>query len=168
MILQASFQATELLSAVHSFVKACLLPTAPSWYLYTTPPKQVLRDLRPTLFQAGLVPAAIIYLGISEPAAQHNRGASHPEPSADSSQNGHRTGSQELPCLLRPEVEAAVGSQPQWQPKEQSQRGGDSTRPALTAADKGKGKVAEGSSGWASGGEDKARKGPKWLKLGAK
>ena len=167
MISQASFQATEPLSAVHSFVTACLLPTAPSWYLYTTPPKQVLRDLRHTLFQAGLVPAAIVYLGVSESAAQHKAGAGQPEP-RESSQNGHRTGSQVLPCLLRPEVEAAVGSQPQWQPKDQPQRGSDSTRPALTAADKGKGKVAAGASGLAAGGDDKARKGPKWLKLGAK
>ena len=149
-------------------MKACLLATAPSWYLFTTPPKQVLRDLRPTLFQAGLVPAAIVYLGVFEPAVQHKGNASQPEPSLDPSQNGHRTGSQELPCLLRPEVEAAVGSQPQWQPKDQPQPAGGSTRPALSAAEKGKGRVSEGTSGLAAGGEDKARKGPKWLKLGAK
>ena len=166
--MQASFQATEPLAALHSFVRACLLPGSPSWYLYTTPPKQVIKDLRPTLFQAGLVPAAIVYLGIQEAAAQSNGARSQPNPSQEGSQKGHITRSKELPQLVRPEVNAVTGVQPDWRPRDQPGRGGEAFRPALSAADKGKGRAAEGGFASASTGEEKAKRGPKWLKLGAR
>lgn len=34
-----------------------------SWYLYTAPPKQALRDLSQSLYQAELAPAANVYFG---------------------------------------------------------------------------------------------------------
>eukprot|EP00192_Tetraselmis_astigmatica_P011428 CAMPEP_0117649282 /NCGR_PEP_ID=MMETSP0804-20121206/883_1 /TAXON_ID=1074897 /ORGANISM="Tetraselmis astigmatica, Strain CCMP880" /LENGTH=374 /DNA_ID=CAMNT_0005454997 /DNA_START=248 /DNA_END=1372 /DNA_ORIENTATION=- len=64
LILQASFRATDKLSDLMEFVKRCLDPAATGWYLYSTPPKQVMEDTKPTLYQAGLVPAAKLYLGM--------------------------------------------------------------------------------------------------------
>ncbi|KAK9826039.1 hypothetical protein WJX74_007186 [Apatococcus lobatus] len=168
LILQASFQATDPLAALQSFVKACLLPTLPSWYLYTTPPKQVLKDLQPTLFQAGLVPAANVYLGISGPTVQARGASSQPVSSQEAPQNGHMTDREGMRQLLRPEVEAVMGTQPQWQPRNQPGRRDASYRSALSGDAKGKGKAAEAHPGLSSIGEEKARKGPKWLKLGAR
>ena len=37
-----------------------------SWYLYTAPPKQVLKDLSQSLYQAELTPAANVYFGTDE------------------------------------------------------------------------------------------------------
>jgi tether containing UBX domain for GLUT4 len=39
-------------------------------YLYTAPPKTVIKDLSVTLYQAGLVPAANLHVGSSAPSAQ--------------------------------------------------------------------------------------------------
>ena len=164
LCLQANFQATEPLSCLHSFAKACLLPNAPSWHLYTTPPKQVLKDLRPTFFQAGLVPAAIVYVGMSEDALTSARQASAAPNGLQTKQMAHSRGDQ----LLRPELIAALGEQPSWIPKQHT----DPSRPqkeAQTAADKGKG-PASGSSSFKSSQprEAEGKKGPKWLKLGPK
>ena len=168
--LQASFQATEPLSAIHSFVKSCLLPNAPAWYLYTTPPKQVMQDLRPTLFQAGLAPAAIVYLGTSQ-TTETGHGAAEPPPfSPGAATNGHTTGSREQPSLLRPDVDALRGAAPVWNPRERPERA--TGQRALAAAEKGKGKGKAADAGISQRdgqtGGDKAKKGPKWLKLGAK
>ena len=45
-------------------MRRCIEPGTAGWYLYSTPPKQVIEDTKPTLFQAGLVPAAKLYLGL--------------------------------------------------------------------------------------------------------
>ncbi len=161
---QANFQATEPLSSLQTFVKACLTPNGPSWYLFTTPPKQVLKDARPTLFQAGLVPAAIVYIGISESPASSSM--SHID-SAQEPQNGFPSKSDHL---LRPELMAVLGEQPQWIPRKRTDTAfaqGNSG----SAAEKGKGSHAgDGAAGFSNGRarDEKAKKGPKWLKLGAK
>ncbi len=87
VIVQASFAATETLSALQGLVSnlVCAELSKPgSYYLYTTPPKQVcylfqtvrgfhallatqiLRDMEATFFAAMLVPAAHVYLHINE------------------------------------------------------------------------------------------------------
>jgi hypothetical protein len=63
-IVQASFTASQPLSAVQQLVSQLALePVAPALYLYTTPPKTVLKDPTATLYQLKLVPAAHLYVG---------------------------------------------------------------------------------------------------------
>jgi hypothetical protein len=63
-IIQASFAASQPLSAVLQLVTQIALESAaPALYLYTTPPKTVLKDMTATLYQLGLVPAAHLYVG---------------------------------------------------------------------------------------------------------
>ena len=59
-----------------------------------------------------------------------------------------------------------VAEQPQWIPRQQK-----GTAARLSAADKGKSPVVSGAAAGSKSsqaGEEKAKKGPKWLKLGAK
>jgi tether containing UBX domain for GLUT4 len=63
-IIQASFTASQPLSAVQQLVTQIALESvAPALYVYTTPPKAVLKDMTATLYQLGLVPAAHLYVG---------------------------------------------------------------------------------------------------------
>ncbi|KAK9806749.1 hypothetical protein WJX72_001368 [[Myrmecia] bisecta] len=63
LIIQASFQPLDTVAALQQLVERCLLPTKAKWYLYTTPPKQPLKEATVTLYSAGLVPAANVYFG---------------------------------------------------------------------------------------------------------
>eukprot|EP00951_Prasinocladus_malaysianus_P014452 scaffold109917_cov52-Prasinocladus_malaysianus.AAC.1 len=70
-IVQANFRATDDTNVVQTFIHACLRPEAPKWYLFTSPPKQIVSPGK-TLFAAGLVPAAKIFLGFEE-KGQHKQ-----------------------------------------------------------------------------------------------
>lgn len=63
-IIQAEFKALETLAAVHSLIQQCLDPGVPKWYMYVTPPKQILKDRSLTLYRAGLIPAANVLIGV--------------------------------------------------------------------------------------------------------
>lgn len=97
-IIQATFSASDTISSLQSTVMSCLAPglapappnpagmppqhsgskqtqglrtsSSKGFYLYTTPPKVVLNDLGSTLYQAGLVPAAHVYVHIDEQAGE--------------------------------------------------------------------------------------------------
>ncbi len=87
--MQASFPATEPVASLQALVGSCLAPqllhipapskptgsraanaskgaSAPSrgYYLYTAPPKTVLKDGDVALWQAGLLPAAHVYVAL--------------------------------------------------------------------------------------------------------
>lgn len=65
LLLQATFRATEPLSALSRLLDARLDPGIRSrYFLFTTPPRRVLEDLTPTFYQAGLAPAANVHLGV--------------------------------------------------------------------------------------------------------
>eukprot|EP00195_Chlamydomonas_chlamydogama_P004892 CAMPEP_0202902588 /NCGR_PEP_ID=MMETSP1392-20130828/16940_1 /ASSEMBLY_ACC=CAM_ASM_000868 /TAXON_ID=225041 /ORGANISM="Chlamydomonas chlamydogama, Strain SAG 11-48b" /LENGTH=416 /DNA_ID=CAMNT_0049589375 /DNA_START=140 /DNA_END=1390 /DNA_ORIENTATION=- len=69
VIMQAAYRATEPLSCLQELVSKVVGPAlskAGAFYLYTTPPKQVLRNLEESLFKANLVPAAHVYFHTSE------------------------------------------------------------------------------------------------------
>eukprot|EP01137_Pigoraptor_chileana_P030833 Opistho-2@17841 len=69
-VIQALFAPTEPLSAVFEFARTCLTSTTPAFYLYTSPPKEVLSNSTTTkLFEAGLSPAALVYFGLEQPLA---------------------------------------------------------------------------------------------------
>lgn len=63
-IVQADFKALETLVSLHKLVQQCMLPNLAQWYLYITPPKQVLKDLSLTFYKAGLLPAANVLIGL--------------------------------------------------------------------------------------------------------
>ncbi|XP_064595711.1 tether containing UBX domain for GLUT4-like [Liolophura sinensis] len=60
-ILQALFRPRETVFAVQKFVKEHLEDKSIPFHLYTSPPKQVLKDITKNLLEAKLVPATVIY-----------------------------------------------------------------------------------------------------------
>lgn len=64
VMLQADFKAIETIGALHRLVQQCAASGLPKWYLYVTPPKQVLKDLDLSFYKAGLVPAANVVVGM--------------------------------------------------------------------------------------------------------
>lgn len=62
--LQGFFRPKELMTALYKFVEDSIKPSGSSekdFYLYTTPPKQVLKDKKKNLFEHQLWPAAQVY-----------------------------------------------------------------------------------------------------------
>lgn len=56
----------ESLAAVYAFVRDTLADPASEFYLFTTPPRQVMpNDAQKNLKVAGLVPSAVVYIGLS-------------------------------------------------------------------------------------------------------
>ena len=52
---------------LQEFVQRCVVSEARSaFYLYTTPPRQQLKDLEATLYRAQLVPAANVHVHVQE------------------------------------------------------------------------------------------------------
>ena len=63
-IIQAEFKPLETLAAMHNLIRQCIQASVPKWYMYVTPPKQILKDHSLTFYKAGLVPAANVLVGI--------------------------------------------------------------------------------------------------------
>ncbi|KXZ47621.1 hypothetical protein GPECTOR_34g780 [Gonium pectorale] len=161
-ILQATFAATEPVSALRSAVLRVLSPRlAGAAYLYTTPPRQVLAPAADgeSLYHVGLVPAAHVHVGLDS----HKAAAS-----------GHTGGPvlrEELQSRLRsridPEVAVLHGSR--QQPGEQAPQG---ARAGAGAAAAREGSAvdgrAPGDGASGSGGASGGAKVPKWLKLGGR
>ncbi|XP_067673593.1 tether containing UBX domain for GLUT4-like [Haliotis asinina] len=63
LVLQGMFRPRETVFAVQKFVKEHLQDKTTPFYLYTTPPKCVLKDRSSTLIEAHLVPATRVYFG---------------------------------------------------------------------------------------------------------
>lgn len=91
-ILQAEFQAVEVVGALQRLVQQCAATDLPKWYLYVTPPKQTLKDMGLNLYKAGLVPAANVYVGLDSQHTgpflkQHIAELEGPPPERSSSYN---------------------------------------------------------------------------------
>ncbi|KAF6257927.1 hypothetical protein COO60DRAFT_1701571 [Scenedesmus sp. NREL 46B-D3] len=70
-LLQSDFKATDSLSQVQDLLRKVAAPElAAALYLYTTPPKTLLKDAAATLYSLQLVPAAHIHVGLDERRAQ--------------------------------------------------------------------------------------------------
>lgn len=64
---QANFKATDAVAALYAFVDSCIAPELEGkFFLYTTPPRQVLKDLDATLYHAQLVPAAHVHCQLAD------------------------------------------------------------------------------------------------------
>ncbi|XP_061181046.1 tether containing UBX domain for GLUT4-like [Saccostrea echinata] len=70
VVLQGLFRPKETVHALHKFVKEYLEDKSQGFYLYTAPPKQVLKDQTLNLIQAKLAPASVVYFG-SETTKDH-------------------------------------------------------------------------------------------------
>ncbi|XP_071492737.1 uncharacterized protein [Diadema antillarum] len=66
VILQGFFRPHETVEAVKEFVRSNLADKKQQFYLFTTPPKTVLKDTSQTLFKAKLFPAALVYFGTQD------------------------------------------------------------------------------------------------------
>ncbi|CAL1540507.1 unnamed protein product [Lymnaea stagnalis] len=63
LTLQGVFRPREPVAALYSFVKAHIKNEKLSFYLYTSPPKEVLKDKKSSLAANRLAPAVIVYFG---------------------------------------------------------------------------------------------------------
>ncbi|MEW5297609.1 MAG: hypothetical protein WDW38_006783 [Sanguina aurantia] len=77
VIMQAVFGASEPLSSLQTLASRVVAPElVRSLYLYTAPPKQVLKDLATaTFYSSGLIPAAHVYLGVDENSGAASSGS---------------------------------------------------------------------------------------------
>lgn len=66
LVLQATFSPNDTIQTVRSFVTKYLRDPSHNFYLYTTPPKQVLESAD-SLIKKNLVPAAMVQFGQSDP-----------------------------------------------------------------------------------------------------
>eukprot|EP00794_Sanderia_malayensis_P008967 gene8968-9924_t len=69
LALQGVFRPLEEVNAVKEFVRQNLADDKTSFQLYTTPPKSILKNLKQTLYEAKLVPSAIIRV-LGEPKSE--------------------------------------------------------------------------------------------------
>lgn len=65
-ILQVFFRPKEKVEALYRFVDDSLQKNKGTFYLYTTPPKTILKNKSQTLFEANLCPTAKVYFGSEE------------------------------------------------------------------------------------------------------
>lgn len=148
LCLQASLPATTPLSSLLELAMRALLPAAAAAgpYLFTTPPRTVLKDLSVSLYASKMVPAAKVHLGLD---------ASKAPAGGDQQQ------------LISPEVLALVEAPPERAAVMHSNQ-----RQAAAASGAAPGAGASGSgarTGGSDGGAAQPQKGvPKWMKLSGK
>ncbi|XP_071107777.1 tether containing UBX domain for GLUT4-like [Haliotis cracherodii] len=142
LVLQGMFRPRETVFAVQKFVKEHLQDKTTPFYLYTTPPKCVLKDRSSTLIEAHLVPATRIYFGCEVAKDHHLSEAVRAEIST-------RAQAEQLAFKSLPSIESSS-----------SETAGPESAASTSRTESSK---AGSSSGAQSGG-----KAPKWLKLGKK
>ncbi|XP_046572870.1 tether containing UBX domain for GLUT4-like [Haliotis rubra] len=143
LVLQGMFRPRETVFAVQKFVKEHLQDKTTPFYLYTTPPKSVLKDRSSTLIEAHLVPATRIYFG------------------CDVAKDHYLSGGVRAEISTREQAEQlAFKSLPSCEPGS-SETVGPKSAAATTSR-------TESSSTRSSSGAKSGEKAPKWLKLGKK
>lgn len=150
-VLQAALPATAPLSELLALARAALAPGAAAGaFLFTTPPRAVLKDLSPSLYAAKLVPAAKVHVAVDAGKAAAGAGGTAEQ------------------LLVRPEV-LALAEQPPERSAVMHTAAQQQQQPATGAAASGSA-VAGGAAGSSRAtGAAQVQKGvPKWLKLGGK
>lgn len=147
---------------------------AQALYLYTTPPKTVLKDPTATLYGLKLVPAAHIYIGIDDKkvALGAAGGATALAGGGDARPDtGGFIGVNTSSIYLRPEVQALMQDHVPEQIQQQQNEVEANGDGALAVADAQRAmRVAAAASRAEARGGDAAggNKVPKWLKVGKK
>jgi hypothetical protein len=148
---QAEFAATQPVGDVAALARALVSPAlAPGLYLYTTPPKAVLKDPAATLFDLRLLPAAHVHVGSGAAGSSGGGGWLRPEVAARMSDA--------VPGALEARGGGGGGEGGGGGGASAAERERERER-ALAAARR----AAAGAGGGAGGG-DGERKVPKWLK----
>ena len=62
-VLQGTFGALEKMQELYAFVQENLYTKGREFYLYETPPKKILSDMKQSLKAARLVPSGMLYFG---------------------------------------------------------------------------------------------------------
>ncbi|KAL4452338.1 hypothetical protein ABPG75_008000 [Micractinium tetrahymenae] len=156
-VLQTALPATAPLAELLALARAALAPGAAAGaYLFTTPPRTVLKDLSPSLYAAKLVPAAKVHVGVDAGKA------AAAAPATMSSQG------QQQQQHVRPEVLALAEAPPERAAVMHTRAAAQQQQPAGAAA--GGSAAAGGAAGGSrASGAAQVQKGvPKWLKLGGK
>ncbi len=164
-IVQAEFAASQPVSALAALARVLVPPAlAPALYLYTTPPKQVLKDPAATLFDLKLYPAAHVHVGADAGKAPAAAAAAATAAVAAAGASG----------WLRPEVAGLMtDSVPEALTRHEAAAAGGSGAGAGDAAAaardrervlaEARRRAASGSAGAGAGG-DGEKKVPKWMK----
>ncbi|XP_071130006.1 tether containing UBX domain for GLUT4-like isoform X1 [Mytilus edulis] len=66
LVLQGLFRPRETVFAIKKYVKSYLEDKDLNFYLYTAPPKKLLKDNAATMIEAKLAPACVVYFGVEE------------------------------------------------------------------------------------------------------
>lgn len=150
-VLQTALPATAPLSELLGLARAALAPGAEARaFLFTTPPRTVLRDLSPSLYSAKLVPAAKVHVGV------------------DASKAAAAAGGQAQQEHVRPEVLALAEAPPERSAVMHARPAGQRQPAAGAAAGGGTAAAAAAGSTRAAGAAQVQKGVPKWLKLGSK
>ena len=146
-MIEANFSPAETISDVTHYLVRCLLVKdikPEDIYFFVTPPKQIL-ERNATLADAGLQPAALIYVGFSDGKGGLRNGAS---------------------CILPSAIELAAKTASDG-PSSGGKDGGQPFFPSATAVSiegkRGSSKLVD-QGGKSSGSKKKPMKKPKWLK----
>lgn len=65
-VIQGTFGALEKVEDLYKFIKEHLYIKEREFYIYETPPKKVLSDMKQTLKQARMVPSGMVYFAWSD------------------------------------------------------------------------------------------------------
>ncbi len=151
-VLQTALPATVPLSELLQLTRAALAPGAAAGaYLFTTPPRNVLKDLSPSLYAAKLVPAAKVHVGL------------------DASKAAAAASGQAEQQLVRPEVLALAEAPPERSAVMHARTKGQQQQPAAGGVPGGSTAAGGAAGGSQATGAAQVQKGvPKWLKLGGK
>eukprot|EP00897_Mesotaenium_endlicherianum_P001733 jgi/Mesen1/1588/ME000134S00697 len=95
-IVEATFAPSDSVGGVHELVRRALARPEAPFYLYTAPPKQRLRSMEQSLYDAGLAPGALVYFSYEA--------ASSPSPSPSGTGVDEGNGTTEGTSFLREEV----------------------------------------------------------------
>ncbi|XP_052791163.1 tether containing UBX domain for GLUT4-like [Mya arenaria] len=155
LVLQGLFRPRETVFAVQKFVKEHLEDKSIPFYLYTSPPKNVLKDQSKTLIEAQLVPAAVVYFGSEHQKAHYLSSAVLAEQSSKL-----KADILVAECLNAVEEDAESN---EAQPSSSKGKKPVNFKPAASSSSSS---PASSSSGRSTGSSDKPV--PKWFKIGKK
>eukprot|EP00246_Nothoceros_aenigmaticus_P014339 TRINITY_DN5386_c0_g1_i1.p1 TRINITY_DN5386_c0_g1~~TRINITY_DN5386_c0_g1_i1.p1 ORF type:complete len:283 (-),score=59.37 TRINITY_DN5386_c0_g1_i1:56-904(-) len=74
LILEAEFKADDKVAVLIDFIKRAISQPELPFFIYTTPPKNRIKDYRQTLYAAGLVPSALVYFSLEAEEARSVEG----------------------------------------------------------------------------------------------
>ncbi|KAL3690486.1 hypothetical protein R1sor_016795 [Riccia sorocarpa] len=126
-VLEATFQPTDPVELLVDLLRKVVVNPEEAFYVYTAPPKQRLKNLQQTMYDAGLAPGALLYFSY-----ETSKGSDGPylRPEIAALRDLHLVGAQEEPAqkpeepgvvsepaepsVPRQEAKRSTGGKPKW------------------------------------------------------